>query len=191
MRQLNQWLYQVLDHPCWNIRFQHNLVIFSVSDHFTYRPQTGFRVRKERVREVPDKRAVIEQHGATRYKGRIWQKFKRSPISSDNSLMRHVMPAAAHPIFNPADVGFRIGGAHKIYGHVVSRIIGAGHEIHFTPMRHHSLEAEIQPACETAVALDIRNRLRLLGTHRFRQIERGRDLVWIDIFAEIDSRSIR
>jgi len=54
--------------------------------------------------------------------------------------------------------------------------------------RHHGLEAEVQPACETAVSLDIRNRLGLLGTHRFRQVERGRDLVGIDIFAEINSR---
>jgi hypothetical protein len=55
-------------------------------------------------------------------------------------------------------------------------------------MRHHRLKAEAQPACEAGVSLDIGDRLGLLRTRRLREIERGRNLVWIDIFAEIDPR---
>lgn len=98
------------------------------------------------------------------------------------------MPAAAYPIFYPADVDFRVGRADKIYCHFIARIGGADHQIHLAPMRHHRLEAETQSACETAVALDVGDRLGLLRTHWLRKIECRRDLVRIDIFAEIDAR---
>jgi hypothetical protein len=55
-------------------------------------------------------------------------------------------------------------------------------------MRHHGFKAEVQLAGQAAFSLEVRDRLRLFRACRFRQIKRGRDLVWVDILAEVDAR---
>ena len=140
--------------------------------------------RPGRIRQRPG-RAIVE------HEGRVGQSDCRVQLihgahPTRNDFIRRHIEAALHDAQGDAiDIDSRVVGPDKEQLDEISGLLGANQNIQFARVRHDGFEAEAALRIDTIIAQAIGNVLRLGCFCRVRQVQRRRDIVWIDIFAEV------
>src|SRR5258708_4308646 len=103
----------------------------------------------------------------------------------DNSILRNVMTALSYAQGDALYVCPRIINPHEKELNKKTSIFSTLKNIDLAGVRHHRFEAEVATGDDTGVAALIGEPLRLRDPRPIWALERKRDVVRIDVFAEI------
>jgi hypothetical protein len=135
---------------------------------------------------VRDSGAVVKnKRSVGRLDCLVEQRHRPEPPGHD-TISGHIMPAVCHTYGDTLDVGSWIVDANEEDLNEKSRSPCADQNINLACVRHHGFEAEAAPCFDACFAALIRNTLRPRNPSLVRAHEIPRDIVRIDMFAEVD-----